>query len=588
MMEPPAAAARASCRRRPLLCLLLAALCLPPALGLYTVNAVYGDTITMPCRLEVPDGLMFGKWKYEMPNGSPVFIAFRSSTKKNVQYDDVPDYKDRLSLSENYTLSIKNARISDEKRFVCMLVTEDDVSEEPTIVKVFKQPSQPEILHQADFLETEKLKMLGECVVRDSYPEGSVTWYKNGRVLQPVEEAVVINLQKVENRSTGLFTMTSSLQYMPTKEDANAKFSCIVTYYGPSGQKTIQSEPVVFDVHYPTEKVTIQVLSQSSTIKEGDNVTLKCSGNGNPPPQEFLFYIPGETEGIRSSDTYVMTDVRRNATGEYKCSLIDKSMMDATTITVHYLDLQLTPSGEVTKQIGEALPVSCTISSSRNATVFWIKDNTRMKTSPSFSSLQYQDAGNYICETTLQEVEGLKKRKTLKLIVEGKPQIKMTKKTNTNKMSKTIVCHVEGFPKPAVQWTVTGSGSLINKTEETRYVNGKFSSKIIIAPEENVTLTCIAENQLERTVTSLNVSAISIPEYDEPEDRNDDNSEKVNDQAKLIVGIVVGLLLVALVAGVVYWLYVKKSKTASKHVDKDLGNIEENKKLEENNHKSET
>lgn len=42
----------------------------------------------------------------------------------------------------------------------------------------------------------------------------------------------------------------------------------------------------------PTEKVSIQVLSQSSTIKEGDNVTLKCSGNGNPPPQEFLFYIP--------------------------------------------------------------------------------------------------------------------------------------------------------------------------------------------------------------------------------------------------------------------------------------------------------
>lgn len=60
---------------------------------------------------------------------------------------------------------------------------------------------------------------------------------------------MVINLRKVENRSTGLFTMTSSLQYMPTKEDANAKFTCIVTYHGPSGQKTIQSEPVVFDVH---------------------------------------------------------------------------------------------------------------------------------------------------------------------------------------------------------------------------------------------------------------------------------------------------------------------------------------------------
>lgn len=29
------------------------------------------------------------------------------------------------------------------------------------------------------------------------------------------------------------------------------------------------------------------------------------------------------------------------------------------------------------------------------------------------------------------------------------------------------------------------------------------------------------------------------------------------------------------------------SRTASKHVNKDLGNMEENKKLEENNHKTE-
>lgn len=60
---------------------------------------------------------------------------------------------------------------------------------------------------------------------------------------------MVINLQKTVDKSTGLFTMTSSLQYMPTKEDANAKFTCSVTYFGPSGQKMIQSDPVVFDVH---------------------------------------------------------------------------------------------------------------------------------------------------------------------------------------------------------------------------------------------------------------------------------------------------------------------------------------------------
>ncbi|XP_068824399.1 CD166 antigen-like [Capricornis sumatraensis] len=338
----------------------------------------------------------------------------------------------------------------------------------------------------------------------------------------------------------------------------------------------------------PTEQVTIQVLPSKNAIKEGDNITLKCLGNGNPPPEEFLFYLPGQLEGIRSSNTYTLTDVKRNATGDYKCSLVDKkSMIASAAITVHYLDLSLNPSGEVTKQIGDALPVSCTISASRNATVVWMKDNIKLRSSPSFSSLHYQDAGNYVCETALQEVEGLKKRESLTLIVEGKPQIKMTKKTDPSGLSKTIICHVEGFPKPAIQWTITGSGSVINQAKESPYINGRYYSKIIISPEENVTLTCTAENQLERTVNSLNVSAISIPEHDEADEISDENKEKVNDQAKLIVGIVVGLLLAALVAGVVYWLYMKKSKTASKHVNKDLGNMEENKKLEENNHKTE-
>lgn len=50
----------------------------------------------------------------------------------------------------------------------------------------------------------------------------------------------------------------------------------------------------------------------------------------------FYLYQKGQPEGIRSSNTYTLTDVRRNATGDYKCSLIDKkSMIASTAITVH-------------------------------------------------------------------------------------------------------------------------------------------------------------------------------------------------------------------------------------------------------------
>lgn len=222
----------------------------------------------MPCRLDVPQNLMFGKWKYEKPDGTPVFIAFRSSTKKSVQYDDVPEYKDRLNLSENYTLSISNARISDEKRFVCMLVTEDDVFEAPTVVKVFKQPSKPEIVSKAPFLETEQLQKLGDCISRDSYPEGNITWYRNGKVLQPLEGAVVIIFKKQMDPVTQLYTMTSSLEYKTTKADIQTPFTCSITYYGPSGQKTVHSEQAVFDIYYPTEQVTIQVLPPKMPSKK--------------------------------------------------------------------------------------------------------------------------------------------------------------------------------------------------------------------------------------------------------------------------------------------------------------------------------
>ncbi|XP_041439073.1 activated leukocyte cell adhesion molecule S homeolog isoform X1 [Xenopus laevis] len=553
----------ASARTLLVVCVLCAAT-LRTGFGLHTVNAVYGETIMIPCGHEIVDDLLFASWKYETPDGTAVFLASRSAVKNKITYGDAVEYKTRLELSENYTLSISNAVIDDEKRFVCMLVTADNVFEEPTVVRVFKPPSKPEILEQPKIMETGKINRVGVCVAKDSYPDGNITWYRNGMILLPVDGAVIIEWNREKNSSSGLYSMQSSLQYMATKEDIRAFFRCTVTYFMPNGQVSAESDTASFDIYYPTEKVTIQIQPSKKYIKEGDNITIQCKGNGNPPPQEFLYYLPGQEEGIVSSSAYHITDIKRNATGDYKCSLSDKNMMASATVTVHYLDLSLTPSGEVTKQIGDTFSVLCVPFASKNVSVMFMKDSKILTALP-FKNLQYRDSGVYECLANLEE-EGLQSRKTFKLTVEGKPKLKLTKNTSSDGKTKTISYEVEGFPKPEVSCSGTGN---LNKTEETVISNIRYSAKIIISPEENTTVICVAENRLGKEVRSLNVSA------------NDSS-----DHAKLIVGIVVGLLLAALIAGAAYCIYSRKSSSATKHVGKELGNTEENKKLEENNHKS--
>lgn len=54
--------------------------------GLHTVSAIYGETINIPCGQDVMQDLLFGKWKYEKPDGTAVFVASRSAVKKIIQF----------------------------------------------------------------------------------------------------------------------------------------------------------------------------------------------------------------------------------------------------------------------------------------------------------------------------------------------------------------------------------------------------------------------------------------------------------------------------------------------------------------------
>uniref|UniRef100_A0A671LSX7 CD166 antigen homolog n=1 Tax=Sinocyclocheilus anshuiensis TaxID=1608454 RepID=A0A671LSX7_9TELE len=529
-----------------------------------TVIGLYGETIEVPCNNgnNKPDGLIFTKWKYVKDDGSPGDLLVKQAQKDEATVSATDGYKSRVSIAANSSLLITQGSLVDQRVFTCMVVSLTNLKEYSVEVKVYKKPSAPVIKNKAKELENGKLTQLGECVAESANPAAYLIWMKNNQPLVDDGKTIIITSAITKDPATGLSRTSSRLQYTASKEDVESQFICTANHVMGPDQV---SEPETFPIHYPTEKVSLQVVSQSP-IREGDDVTLKCQADGNPPPTSFNFNIKGKKVTVTDKDVYTLTGITRADTGVYKCSLLDNDVMESTQmVTVSFLDVSLTPTGKVLKRLGEKLEVSLEKNASTEAKVTWSKDNRKLDELPDFSKLTYSDAGLYVCDVS---IEGIKRSLSFELTVEGGPKImSLTKRRSNDGKHKILTCEAEGSPKPDVQWSVNGTN------DETSYFNGKATYKLTVVPSKNLTVSCHVTNKLG--YDSRDISVFS--------QKNEHGAE----QAKVIVGVVVGLFLAAALVGLIYWLYIKKTRQGTwKTGEKETGTSEESKKLEENNHKA--
>uniref|UniRef100_A0A672KK49 CD166 antigen homolog n=1 Tax=Sinocyclocheilus grahami TaxID=75366 RepID=A0A672KK49_SINGR len=517
-----------------------------------TVIGLYGETIEVPCNNgnNKPDGVFFD-------DGSPGDLLVKQAQKDEATVSATDGYKSRVSIAANSSLLITQGSLTDQRVFTCMVVSLTNLKEHSVEVKVYKKPSAPVIKNKAKELENGKLTQLGECVAESANPAAYLIWMKNNQPLVDDGKTIIITSAITKDPATGLSSTSSRLQYTASKEDVESQFTCTANHVMGPDQV---SAPETFPIHYPTEKVSLQVVSQSP-IREGDDVTLKCQADGNPPPTSFNFNIKGKKVTVTDKDVYTLTGITRADTGVYKCSLLDNDVMESTQmVTVSFLDVSLTPTGKVLKSLGEKLEVSLEKNASTEA-----KDNRKLDELPEFSKLTYSDAGLYVCDVS---IEGIKRSLSFELTVEGGPNImSLTKRRSNDGKHKILTCEAEGSPKPDVQWSVNGTN------DETSYFNGKATYKLTVVPSKNLTVSCHVTNKLG--FDSRNISVFS--------QKNEDGAE----QAKVIVGVMVGLFLAAALVGLIYWLYIKKTRQGTwKTGEKETGTSEESKKLEENNHKA--
>ncbi|XP_061915948.1 CD166 antigen homolog A isoform X2 [Entelurus aequoreus] len=521
------------------------------------VVGLYGETLEIPCNKGAVNGedVKTITWKYHKGDGVSGNLLIKHKNE-NVSIDGSDEYKDRINMAANFSLLLTAAKLTDQRTFTCMVMAAKTAIDYYVKVLVYKAPEGVEISDKAEELEIGKLTKLATCVARDANPAAKIIWLKNNKPLSDDGKGISIQTSVQVDPVTSLSTTTSMLEYSANKEDTDAQFSCSSQH---SVGKQMTSSPLTFTITYSTEHLILQVNAQE--LVEGDNVTLKCVADGNPAPSSFNFHLKGNVVTVNNTDTYTLTNVSRDTTGEYKCSLIDNpSMVASKEVTVDYLDINLSPTGSVVKNVGEALDLTFQSNSSRASKVSWTKDKVKLHKEPKFHKLTYSDSGHYECEVTMG---ALIKKLSFKLLVEGAPVIKqLSKQRGEDGQHKVLICEAEGSPKPSVSWSINGTS-----LHESPFVGGKVTHKITVVPTLNLTVLCTVSNKFGEDTREISVS---------PHQSED------GDQTKLVVGVVVGLLIVAMVIGLAYGIYQKKSKQGSwKTGERENGSSEEEKKLEE-------
>ncbi|XP_051895667.1 cell surface glycoprotein MUC18-like [Pristis pectinata] len=255
------------------------------------LEAEIKKSISIPCVPEIstPDSMKYVQW-FVMVKNQRQRIYFQDMDIRNI--DPKTDYTHRISVDENYTLTIKPVEVEDARVFFCQVGAGPvGNGEAATELRVYGAPDVPEI-HKNEItisVMDKRPAELARCVARNGYPAPNITWYKDRTPIHlvPQTEQKVHAIFQSTQEASGLYTISSTLYYLPEKKDKDSKFYCEVSYRMPRGvDKMKESKKINISITYPTENV--EFLIHPSVLKETDNMTMECHSDG-PSTVEYTF-----------------------------------------------------------------------------------------------------------------------------------------------------------------------------------------------------------------------------------------------------------------------------------------------------------
>ncbi|KAL1005687.1 hypothetical protein UPYG_G00062320 [Umbra pygmaea] len=129
-------------------------------------------------------------------------------------------------------------------------------------------------------------------------------------------------------------------------------------------------------------KNTSVSVSPSGEIVEGSSVTLTCSSDANPPVNKYTWYKKNVTSSKASGQSYNITNIRSEDSGEYVCEVENKYgrlNYSSVIVDVHYCpkntSVSVSPSGEIVE--GSSVTLTCSSDANPPVDNYTWKKNTK-------------------------------------------------------------------------------------------------------------------------------------------------------------------------------------------------------------------
>ncbi|XP_032374570.1 basal cell adhesion molecule isoform X5 [Etheostoma spectabile] len=536
------------------------------------VEVLKGDTAKLPCTYTVspPSSNTVVEWYIE-EQGTRKRVAFTQGGQG--KSDDGTLLSGRVTIGQDFTLTISSVQPSDELVFYCQVTAGPaGVGDAATMLKVFFAPEKPELTKpssQAITAGETTSSEIGTCVTSNGHPQPRIIWFKDDQPLPEVKDRKekTYMIPSVVKESSGLSTVKSTLYMQPTKADKDSVFKCTVEYSMPGDQiKQKMSDTITINLNYPSEKATFSLLN-TSPVKEGDTVTMKCETDGNPQP-EFDFTKDGKATSGQGS-LLILKSVKRTDGGVYKCTATDFDNLEADlsgtiTLTVNYIDpVSVSPAQPQVVILGDKVEWQCKTKASAGHTIQWKKGSEVLSQDGTLSlqNVSYDKAGEYMCVGAVPSVPGLTAQASVNLTVKGKPMIDTPAVEEVGKEGDmvTLKCSAYGSPAPQFTWKPSGKESVL--LEGNKVVSTVTLQATAAVMKDGA--TCEVSNQYG---TDSKTFVVSLKRADKQQ----------GGSSGVVIAVVVCVLLLLLMVALIYFLNKKSKLPCSKKDKKEVASGEVN------------